>query len=62
MHLKNVSTVYENVLEGAVIDTVDVFPCFLHPLRKEACPSCTEKLGLAAGCSVELPIQVTLLA
>ena len=56
------STVYVNVLEGSVIDIVDIFPCFLHPLRKEARPSCTEKLGLAAGCSVELPIQVTLLA
>ena len=45
-----------------MIDIVDIFPPFLHPLRKEARPSCTGKLGLAAGCSVELPIQVTLLA
>ena len=45
-----------------MIDIVDIFPPFLHPLRKEARPSCKEKLGLAAGCSVELPIQVTLLA
>ena len=45
-----------------MIDIVDIFPCFLHPLRKEAPPPCTEKLGLAAGCSVELPIQVMLIS
>lgn len=33
-------------------DMTDIFLCFVSPFGKEAFTSCTDKLGLAAGCFV----------